>query len=554
MKKSMKIISLLLGALTAAFAAACGGGGTDESVSTGGASVDSGSGGGSEVREQKIEPLSFEGIGETQDLKKFILEVDNGDGTHDNTAKTEGAIVSPYFELETEGKETPCYAVRTSLGAHSFAMVDAGADSFPLRVTVNLLYGAERLEVLPAKYGVKAELTPLGAAAAEIPGFGNYTFVADDRKETALTLVVRETEEFRAPEGYEVMRVPAGTHAEKLEFTAEKQIMVFEKGTHYLKYNVEFKNNTEVYLEEGCYIYATMPDRKEKPMLDPAWSGMVRWQALFHGANVGNVKLSGRGMIDLTKLDWHARSAVHFENSENVEVTGITLNNSPEWTLYFLYSQNIVVRDVLLFGYRQNSDGICFGDCRNALAENCFARSGDDLFEVKSMNGGCTIPIENIRFRRCNGWPDKARGMGIVYESVRDMRDVRFENCSIGFASATWQDELGALVVVLGGKATVKDVHFEDIEIHASALYPINVTVCAEASARIEEVYFRNIDIWGAQSVRVANNSAAGGEIGKLYFDGCTRDGAAIRTYAKLGLKLTNVEKTAVLINRKDAK
>lgn len=502
------------------------------------------------VVEKAIEPLSFIGIEEAENLQTFISEVDNQDGSHDNTAKQVGTILSPYFELKAEGKKTECYAVRTTFGAHSFALLDVSAESFPLKAEIDLLYGAESIVVLPEKYGVTAEVSFAGVVQAEIPGFGNYTFVADGKKETALTVFVREKEEFSAPEGYDVVRVSAGNHAKKLSFTKEKQVLFFEKGNHYLKYNIEFFDNTEVYLEAGCYIYATMPDRAETPMLDPAWSGKVRWNALFHGKEVQNIGISGRGMIDLSMLDWHARSAINFESCKDVKVEGVTLNNSPEWTLYAMYSERIEVKDILLFGYRQNSDGICFGDCRDVLTENCFARSGDDLFEVKSMNGNCTIPIENIRFVKCNAWPDKARGFGIIYESVRDITDVRFEDCSVGFASAIWQDELGALVVIMGGQAKVTDIHFEDIEIYSSALYPINVTVYKDSSANVESVYFKNIDIRGVKSVRVANNSTAGGKIGTLYFDGCMRDGALIKTYAKLGLSLTNVEKISVLINR----
>ncbi len=502
------------------------------------------------VQEKIIKPLSFEDIEETDDLNKFITEVDNSDGSHNNEKKEIGTIVSPYFTLKAENENVDCYAVRTSLGAHSFAMVDVGEQSFPFQVTIDLLYGAESLNVLPQKYGVSAEIDEHGVATAEIPGYGNYTFVADDKKETALTLIVREAEEFSSPDGYEIIRIAPGIHTEKLIFTSEEQIMYFERGTHYLKYNIEFKNNTQVYLEEGCYIYATMPDRVETPMLDPAWSGMTRWNALFWGNGVENVKISGRGMIDLSKLDWHGRSAIMFDSCKNIEVEGITLNNSPEWTLYFMYSENITVRDILLFGYRQNSDGICIVDGADVLVENCFARSGDDLFEVKSMNGNCDIPIRNIVFRRCNGWPDKARGIGIIYESVRDMTDIHFEECSIGFASATWQDELGSLVVILGGKAKVTDITFEDIEIYSSALYPINVTVYDIASAQVKNIYFKDIDIRGSKSIRVANNSTVGGTIENLYFDNCLRDGKLIKTYARLGLRLTNVEKTSIFINQ----
>jgi len=291
-----------------------------------------------------------------------------------------------------------------------------------------------------------------------------------------------------------------------------------------------------------------MPDRAEDPWLDPDWAGMTRWNALFQGDYVSNVRISGRGIIDLSRLDWHARSAIRFDSSDNITVEGVTLNNSPEWTVYFTQCEDIHVEEVLLFGYRQNSDGICMTDCRNTLTKNCFARSGDDLFEVKSMYGDCTIPIENIRFEGCQAWPDKARGLGIIAESQRDMRDIHFVDCSVGFASAEWMDALGSVVVYLTGKAHVDDVHFENIEIYHSTKYPINVTLESGSTAVIENVYFENIDIRGGKAVRVANNSESG-VIRALWFDDCTRNGNAITDDGKLSVKLTGVDRAIIHIN-----
>ena len=363
------------------------------------------------VTKAPITAVSFDEIKAAEDLEKFIAEVDYEDGNHDNEAKEVGAIISPYFEMKINGTDVACYAVRTAIGAHSFAMIDASEASFPLEINLGVLTEWRKVTVLPEHYGVKAEKTENGATAI-IESVGNYTFVLNGDKTKAITLFIRAEETYEAPEGYEVIKIAPGVHNEKIEFTAEKQVLYFEAGTHELKYNINFKNNTEVYLEHGAYIYATMPDMEEKPYLNPAWSGKVRWYALFQGNGVSNIKISGRGFIDLSRLDWHARSGIQFDLCQNITVEGVTLNNSPEWTLYFTQSENITVCDVMLFGYRQNSDGIAIVDSANALVKDCFARSGDDLFEVKSMYGACNIKIQNIVFDNCNAWPDKARGLG----------------------------------------------------------------------------------------------------------------------------------------------
>ena len=499
----------------------------------------------------KLSSVEFDHITEIENVETFISEVDKADGTHDNGAKTIGCIISPYFGMTVNGQKVGCYAVRTSLGAHTFALVDAGKEAFPLTVDLAVETAGKAVDVLPKSYGVKTEPKAHGATAM-VNDYGNYTFVVGEDRKKALTLFVRPAETFVVPDGYDVIRVPAGKHGEKLSFTKERQVLYFEKGVHYLAYNVDFLNNTEVYIEGGAYIYATMPDgAKETPVLAPDWAGMTRWKALFEGNNVKNVKISGRGMVDLTLLDWHARSAIRFDASENVVVDGITLNNAPEWTVYFTRCQEVRVEDVLLFGYRQNSDGICMVDSRNTLVRNCFARSGDDLFEVKSMYGECTLPIENNRFEQCNAWPDKARGLGIIAESMRDMRGIYFTDCSVGYASAEWMDELASVIVYLEGKARVDQVHFENIELYHNAKYPVNVTLGKNASAVIENVYFRNVRILGEENVRIANKSKAGGEIKNIWFDNCTRDGNAINDHTALSLSLTNVRQNAVHVNKR---
>lgn len=498
------------------------------------------------VIKEPIIPITFDEIKAAEDLDKFIAEVDYADGTHDNEAKEVGAITSPYFTMTVNDTPVDCYAVRTTYGAHSFAMIDAKDASFPLEIEL----GTEdfnKIIVLPAHYGVKAASAD-GGATATIEDYGNYTFVLNDDKTKAITLFVRAEETYEAPEGYEVIRIAPGVHNEQLTFTGEKQVMYFEAGTHEIKYNINFKNNTEVYLERGAYLYATMPDMEEEPFLNPAWSGKIRWHALFQGDGVSNVRISGRGLVDMSRLDWHARSVIRFDQSSNVTVDGITMNNSPEWTVYFTQCEDITVTDVMLFGYRQNSDGICMVDSRNTLVKDCFARSGDDLFEVKSMYGACKIKIENVVFDNCNAWPDKARGIGIIAETVRDMTDITFKNCSIGFASAEWMEDLGGLVVYTTGAAKITNVIFDNIEIYDSAKYPINVTIDGSSKAKIEGLTFKNIRIEGSRKVRLCNRSTVGGSIDGVTFEYCSRNGKEATSARVLSMSVENVDEAKIVI------
>ena len=486
-------------------------------------------------------PVSLEGIKAAEDLKRFIAEVDYADGTHNNEAKEIGLVLSPYFTMTASGATVPCYAARTAIGAHSFAMIDVEEDAFPLELSVSVQGRFQSVVILPERHGVEAK-TAEASFLASVDGFGDYTFVLDDDRTKALTVLIRREEPYEPPAGYDVVRIAPGLHEKKIGFTGEKQVLFFEAGVHKLKYNITFLNNTEVHLERGALICAVMPDREEPLFQDPDWAGQPCWYALFQGKGVTNVRISGHGMVDLSRLDWHARLFVWLDASRNIAIDGLSCNNCPEWAVHISQCEDVTVSDALLIGYRQNSDGICIEDSRNVLVRDCFARSGDDLFEVKSRYGACTIPIENIVFENCTAWPDKARGIGIICETKRDMKDITFKDCSVGFASAAWMEDLGALVVYAENDAHIEDVTFENIEIHQASKYPINVTLGNESRARIDGLVFRGIEIRNADRIRICNRSTAGGSIGSVAFEACSRRGQVVADEETLQLSVTNVD------------
>ena len=192
-----------------------------------------------------LSPIFFENITVCSDIDTFIAEVDNPDGSHNNEAKDVGMILSPYFSVRLNDVSVPCYAVRTSLGAHSFLMLDAASGAFPAELTVLCETDGKDVTVLPTTHGIIPTVIDDGVTAT-IPGEGIYTFVIGDNKRQALTVFVRSYTPYSAPDGYDVVRVAPGVHDEKLYFTQEKQVLYFERGLHEMKYNIDFWDNTEV--------------------------------------------------------------------------------------------------------------------------------------------------------------------------------------------------------------------------------------------------------------------------------------------------------------------
>ena len=137
------------------------------------------------VTKAPITPIAFEEIKTVENLEAFIAEVDYENGEHNNEAKEVGAILSPYFTMKINGTDVACYAVRTAIGAHSFAMIDASEASFPLEIDLGVLTDYRKVTVLPEHYGIKAENTE-GGATATVDRCGNYTFVLNGDKTKAI--------------------------------------------------------------------------------------------------------------------------------------------------------------------------------------------------------------------------------------------------------------------------------------------------------------------------------------------------------------------------------
>lgn len=520
------------------------------------ASSDSGSDTGSDEssggkNELMIDGMKIPSVAASGNVEKFESEVDLSSGEHNNAAQTEGIIKSPYYAITFGEKTIPCYSTRTSLGLHNFAYLDVTQGELPCEVTIKTKVQYQTADILPTYRNSSAEISGKEVKVT-ISEYHDTTIVFDEKKDYALTLFVRKNAETEIPEGYIVQEIEQGVHDEELEFKKSRTAMVFKPGIHFLRHKVELLDDTMVVIERGAYIVATMPTPDtETPQANPDWANKVRYKALFTASGKKNVKICGMGVIDYSRLDWHARGGIYFDDCDGVNLSGVTLINTPEWTFTAIRCENITVDGAILFAYRQNSDGFAIVDSAHASIKNCFARSGDDLFEVKSMHSSasCDINIEDIVFENCSGWPDKARGMGIIYESVRDMKNITFRNCSIGFASATWQDQLGAFVVILAGDANVSDVTFDDVEVYSAKGYPINVTLYDSSSAVITGLKFRNVRIRDGQAIRLRNDSSDG-VINKITFSEIYREGKKVSSNAKLNVSYSNVSKTTAVLEK----
>ena len=436
----------------------------------------------------------------------------------------EGICVSPYYTMKVNGKEIPVYAARSANGIHSFAYLDVKSGeedgSFSLNVELSptnlstvLNDSSPEVVVLPERNGVTAEIEG-ETVSATIDKFGSFSFAFNKNYIEPLTLMVKEYEEFSAPEGYVVQNVEPGSYtAEQTNFTAENTVYYFGQGV-YETDCIRLPSNSMLYLERGAYI-----------AVQPSEEGAV--ENAITNAGTENISIAGRGLVDFSDCNGGSngnKSGIVFNEVKNVSLSGLSVINSQTWTMCFNACEEVHVKDIINFGYRTFADGIMLSDCADGIVEDCFIRTGDDAFETKSTtsanNGKYT---DNILFQNNAAWTDKAVAYGCIYESSKDTQNVTFLNNSVGFALGTWSSHLGCNVIQMGNnpQATMHDIQFIGTEIYTS----YNQAIC-------------NIYIGGS-----GGQGAGWGKVNKIYF----RDITAKRNYGLvLNLRSYTQENTEI--------
>lgn len=187
----------------------------------------------------------------------------------------------------------------------------------------------------------------------------------------------------------------------------------------YLCAPIFLKSNIRIHLDEGARILG-LADRSAYPVLP----GMVRgdeyfadmsdcpeydfgtWEgnpldcfaSLITGIGVENVKIYGKGTIDgnaaagdwwkdpkIKRIAWRPH-VVFLERCRNVTLQGITVCNSPSWTILPFYSEDINILELMIRNpdNSPNTDGI---DPESSVNVNIIGTDisvGDDCIAIKS--------------------------------------------------------------------------------------------------------------------------------------------------------------------------
>lgn len=286
---------------------------------------------------------------------------------------------------------------------------------------------------------------------------------ADATGKTLCTRIVNDAIERAASEGGGTICFPAG---------------------EYLTASVRMKSNITVHIESGAVLRFSDNFDDYLPFVQMRWEGTVMnsFCPLFYAKDAENITICGRGKIDGQGKKWWAEDLrlngiikstgkngelteyqkmwdkanpgftvspyyersvmrkffrppfIQFFQCENILIQGITIVNSPFWTVNPVFCNNITVEGITIVNdpSSPNTDGINPSSCSNVHISNCHIDVGDDCITIKSGRDAdgrmWGKPCENITITNCTMLAGHG-GVVIGSEMSGGVKKITISNC-----------------------------------------------------------------------------------------------------------------------------
>ncbi len=188
-------------------------------------------------------------------------------------------------------------------------------------------------------------------------------------------------------------------------------VVVIPAGT-YLSGALFFKPRTHLYLAEGAVLKGS-DDISDFPVIDTRIEGqsVKYFAALVNADHVDGFTLSGRGTIDgngtrywksfwlrrqvnpqCTNMDELRPRLVHVSHSDDVQISGVRLVNSPFWTTHLYKCRRVKMLGLYIFSPASpvkapSTDAIDIDVCSDVLVKDCYMSVNDDAVALKGGKG-----------------------------------------------------------------------------------------------------------------------------------------------------------------------
>ena len=176
--------------------------------------------------------------------------------------------------------------------------------------------------------------------------------------------------------------------------------------------SIFFKPKTHLYMEEGAVLKGS-DDISNFAIVNTRIEGqsLKYFAALVNADKVNGFTISGKGTINgnghrywksfwlrrqvipkCTNMDELRPRLVYISNSNDVQISGVRLMNSPFWTTHIYRCNNIKLLNLHIFApaapvKAPSSDAIDIDVCSNVLVKNCYMSVNDDAVALKGGKG-----------------------------------------------------------------------------------------------------------------------------------------------------------------------
>ena len=195
-----------------------------------------------------------------------------------------------------------------------------------------------------------------------------------------------------------------------------------------------------------------------------------------------------------------------FERCQNVYLSNISLQNSPDWTLHVRGSENVLVDHVRIFGDWRwpNNDGIDVDSSINVTITNSRIVTADDALCIKTTRG--YGPTKNILIRN-NIAKSRSSAFKIGSSTMEDIEDILVENLHI------LADTNRGLAIQHRDAGNIQRIHFRHVVMEGLSFQPTSWWGSAEAIyissipryypkwklGAVSDIIFEDVTAWNAE-------------------------------------------------------
>lgn len=352
----------------------------------------------------------------------------------------------------------------------------------------------------------------------------------------------------------------------------------------YLTGPIHLKSNITILIDAGAELHFSDNFDDYLPMVKSRYEGVdvTSFSPLFYAYEAENIAIMGRGIIDGHGKKWwdfvegykegQPRSKwqykfdelnkdillpddpkqmkrgflrppfIQFMFCKNVFIEGITIRNSPFWTVNPEFCENVTIHSVTINNPPSpNTDGINPESCNNVRISNCHITVGDDCITIKSGKDGpgrkTAIPAQNYTITNCTMLSGHG-GVVIGSEMSGDVRKIVISNCVFdgtdrGIRIKTARGRGGIVEEIRVSNIVMKNIKLQAIVLDMQYA-KTNFEPVSERTPRLRNIHFSNIT--GQVNEAAYLNGLEEMPIEQITFND-------INFEAKTGFNITNTDK-----------